>query len=393
MYFQCTLGAIFIVFILCVHCDNAGIKNEILEIYVPSAPQNLTANRVTSDEIHLSWAPPATYTKHLLDSTDKTPKSEPELTVIAKKETQADAPINESTDRTEPETLIKTERLKDGYTYNLYRNDKLKYNDDFSASDILTDSYRSKRELRSHRHRKRRQNNATDSTHEKSLEGIETHQAFVLPIEVVKKSFNQARVDITQIAYVLYYEEGVAIRNATSDVVFVAGVPTSADIRRRNVFRSDFAMDGYLNATRNLTLLNTSGVPTKVVGFRLKNLKPFTPYKIWVRAFYNFQLTGVKSQDLLERLGPQSESLYVLSDVKPPSAPIILNLTCDLLKGKLYLQWRQPQYYNNSLDQYVNVELWNLTRYEVKIYAVTLSVARPNTLINGSESPPKHSII
>lgn len=33
MYIHYTLGAIFIVFILCVHCDNADTNNEILEIY------------------------------------------------------------------------------------------------------------------------------------------------------------------------------------------------------------------------------------------------------------------------------------------------------------------------------------------------------------------------
>ncbi|XP_022116980.2 uncharacterized protein LOC110994580 isoform X1 [Pieris rapae] len=395
MYFQYTLGAIFIVFILCVHCDNAGINNEILEIYVPSAPQNLTANRVISDEIHLSWAPPSTYTVHILDSTvDRTTKHD-ELQVIPR--TQADAPIEEP----------KPEKLKD-YAYTLYNNDRLKYNDDFASDD-----YRNKRDIRSHRHRKRRQDNVT---HEK-IE-VETHQAFELPIEVVKKS-PPAKIDITQIAYVLYYEEGVAIRKGSSDSIFVAGVPTSDEIKRRNVFRSDLGMEDYLNATKNLTLLNTSGVPTKVVGFRLKNLKAFTPYKIWVRAFYNFQLTGVKSQDLLQRLGPQSTPLYVLSDVNPPSAPIILNLTCDLPNGILYLQWRQPLEYNNSLDLYVvtlrklpeqqprtrlklptnkddiettisvNVQLWNVTQYEVKIYAVTLSVARPDTFINGTESPPE----
>ncbi|CAG4981149.1 unnamed protein product [Colias eurytheme] len=389
----------------------------IVHTIFPSAPQNLTANRVISDEIHLSWAPPATYTVHILDtSTDRNERTthhQPDLQVIPK-DLQGDAPTTEQ--KQDTDALIKQERLKDDYAYNLYKNDKLKYNDEFSASDILTDEYRNKREIRSHRHRKRRQDNTTEiRSHEN---GMETHQAFELPIEVVKKSA-PAKIDITQIAYVLYYEEGVSIRKGASDSVVVMGVPSSDQVKRKNVFRSDLGMEDYLNATRNLTLLNTSGVPTKVVGFRLKNLKPFTPYKIWVRAFYNFQLTGVKSHDLIQRLGPQSEALYVLSDVKPPSAPIILNLTCDLPNGILYLQWRQPLEYNNSLDQYVvtlrkipeqqprtrltlptnkddiettisvKVELWNVTRYEVKIYAVTLSVARPNALINGSESPPE----
>ncbi|XP_045780086.1 uncharacterized protein LOC123877394 isoform X2 [Maniola jurtina] len=454
MYIHYTLGAIFIVFILCVHCDNGVTNNEILEIYVPSAPQNITANRVTTTEIHLLWAPPITYTIHRrsnpVDTTDRQtskPESEPNLTVIAKEETQADepkVPIDPIDDHLILDTPINQERPKDDYTYNLYRNDERKYNNQFSESDILyrtkrderswndrrkynyqfpdlNNLYRSKRDTRSHRHRKRRQDSVTEKINFGRNDGIETHQAFELPIEVVKKSMTvPLRKDITQIAYVLYYEEGVTMKKGGSDFLMVSGVQTSEQVKRKNVFRSDLGIQDYLNATKNLTLLNTSGAQSsKLVGFRLRNLKPFTPYKIWVRAFYNFPLEGVMSSDLLERLGPQGESLYVLTDVRPPSAPVILNLTCEQPSGILYLQWRQPREYDNSLDQYVvtlrkipeqqprtrltlpttkddiettisvKVELWNVTRYEVKIYAVTQSVATPNTLINGSESPPQ----
>ncbi|XP_046974011.1 uncharacterized protein LOC124540458 isoform X1 [Vanessa cardui] len=431
MYIHYTLGAIFIVFILCVHCDNAGNNNEIMEIYVPSAPQNLTADRVTADEIHLLWAPPATYTTIQLRKTidtnveKDTIKLEPDLTV-AKKETQADEPITDgiTDDRLIIDAPVKQDRLKDvEYSYNLYKNDKQKYNDEFSDSYILTDdSYRTKRDTRSRRHRKRRQDNVTESkiSLERDVDGTETHHAFEFPIRVDKKSVPVVPKKVAQIAYVLYYEEGYPIKKASSDLTKISEVPTSDEIKKRNVFKSDWGMQDSMNATKNLTLLNTSGVQQiKVVGFRLRSLKPFTPYKIWVRSFYNFPLDGVMSSDLIERLGPQSESLYVLTDVRPPSPPIILNLTCDQPNGILYLQWRQPLEYNNSLDQYVvtlrklpeqqprtrltlptvkddiettisvKVELWNVTSYEVKIYAVTLSVARPNTLINGSESPPK----
>ncbi|CAH2236745.1 jg16983 [Pararge aegeria aegeria] len=455
MYIHYTLGAIFIVFILCVHCDNAATNNEIVEIHVPSAPQNVTANRVTATEIHLLWAPPITYTTHVrsnptepIDKQTSKPGSEPNLTVIAKEQTQADEPkhpIYPIDDHLILDTPINQERPKDiDYTYNLYRNDERKYNNQFSESDILyrskreelsqhdrwrynnefskADNSRNKRDTRSHRHRKRRQDSVTEKIHfERSNDGVETHQAFELPIEVVKKSMSTPlKKDITQIAYVLYYEEGVSMKKGASDFLLISGVQTSEQVKRKNVFRSDLGIQDYLNATKNLTLLNTSGAQSsKLVGFRLRNLKPFTPYKIWVRAFYNFPLEGVMSSDLLQRLGPNSEALYVLTDVKPPSAPVILNLTCEQPNGVLYLQWHQPREYDNSLDQYVvtlrkipeeqprtrltlptnkddiettisvKVELWNVTRYEVKIYAVTLSVASPNTLINGSESPPQ----
>lgn len=49
----------------------------------------------------------------------------------------------------------------------------------------------------------------------------------------------------------------------------------SSDVKKKNVFRSDLGMDDYKGVTKNLTLLNTSGKVTKVVGFRLKNLSEY----------------------------------------------------------------------------------------------------------------------
>lgn len=149
------------------------------------------------------------------------------------------------------------------------------YSDQPKFDDLInSDNYRNKRELRSHRHRKRRQNNSTDTkSHlEKSAEDAETHQALDIPIEVVKKSYNPI-VPVknpTQIAYVLYYEQGVP-RSDTSTII---GVQSSADVKRKNVFSSDLGMEHHSRA-KNLTLLNTSGVLTKVVGFRLRNLSKY----------------------------------------------------------------------------------------------------------------------
>ncbi|KPJ16771.1 Tyrosine-protein phosphatase 99A [Papilio machaon] len=419
MYFQCIIGAIFTVFILCVHCDNAVNYNESMKIYVPSEPLNLTVINVTSEIIHLSWTPPSTFNiKLLTTASDDAPKPDPDqATERAKHETLADEPVNDVESHA---TLTDASTIPEKLDYSpfLYKNDKSKYNDEYASSDILFDkSYRSLRERRSHRHRKRRQDsNSTDPRLHLEKVPEDTHEEFQLPIEVVKKaSANIPHKDLTQIAYVLYYEQGVPRYNAAS----IAGVQKSTDVKRNNVFPSDLGMENYSKATRNITLLNKLGVLTKVVGFRLRNLKPFTPYKIWVKAFYKFSFSGVSSSDLLERLGPQSEPLYVLTDVRPPSAPIILNLTCDQPNGMLYLQWRQPLEYNNSLDQYVvtvrkvpeqqprttlrlptnktdidtainvPVELWNVSRYEVKIFAVTRSVAKPGALVNGLESPPE----
>lgn len=247
----------------------------VLNIYlfaVPSSPQNLTANKVTSDEIHLLWAPPATYTVQRQSNDDinidrQTLKPEPDLTVLAK-DTQADEAMNDDGKD------YKMEASKDSdYTYNFYKSDKQKYSEDF----LDNDNYRVKRDVRSHRHRKRRQENSTDTkiTMEKGMDGVETHQAFELPIEIVKKSMAlPSRKDITQIAFVLYYEEGVTIKKASTDSI-IATVQSSEEIKQRNVFRSDLGIQDNYNATKNLTLLNTSGVQTKVVGFRLRNLSEY----------------------------------------------------------------------------------------------------------------------
>ncbi|GBP00486.1 Tyrosine-protein phosphatase 99A [Eumeta japonica] len=434
------IGAIFGVFILCVDCDNADKYNEKKEeIYVPSAPQNLTANRVTSDEIHLSWAPPSKYFSrafpHSLSNIDSERqqeidnKSNPEMDKSSN-QNQADEPSLKSSKENvqvmDDSPLTMARLRKDILDFNKYesslewyKNDR-RYTDGYSLSNIMNDDtqvYRGRRELRyAHRHRKRRQGNTTNDSGEREIsaripsdemDGVEeTHYAYEMPIKVEKKSLPPSvqPKDSSQVAYVLYYQIGVPRTKSNT----IRGIPTSEDIKNDNIFSS--------SESKNLTLLNTAGILTKIVGFRLKYLKHLTPYKIWVRAFYNFSLEGVSSSDLLERLGPPSEALYVLTDVRPPSPPIILNLTCDQRQGILYLQWRQPMTYDNSLDLYVvtlrklpeiqpwtrltlptfsndietaisvNLELRNDSQYEVKIYAVTGSVTRPNTSINGTES-------
>ncbi|XP_037301718.1 uncharacterized protein LOC119188557 [Manduca sexta] len=390
MYIHYMVGAIFTIFILCVHCDNAANDNEIKEILVPSAPRNLIAYNVTSEEVNLAWIPPSTFTRSKLPIISK------DVEETTKTEPQGDEP-NDVVPTTD--TLI-PEKPKDlGFSYNLYKNEDIK-NYEYSSS-ILLDPPRSRRDVWSRRHRKRRQDNGTNGVHLEYYEHLEIFNESTFPIEVVKKWTTQTHKETTQMAYVLYYEQGVPRYDAN-----VSGVQTPEDVLKKNIFPSNLGIRDNLKPTMNLTLWNKAGKVTKVVGFRLKNLKPFTPYKIWVRAFYYFPLENVTSSDLLAHLGPESEPLYVLTDVRPPSAPIILNLTCDQPKRTLYLQWRQPLEYNNSIDQYVvtlrkipeqqprtrltlptnkndiettisvEVELWNVTRYEVKIYAVTQSVTR-----------------
>lgn len=205
-------------------------------------------------------------------------KLDPDITVIPNKGTQADEPITEVI--RDDSLIIDTTVKQDGlYSYNSYnKNDKQKYSDKFSDSYILTDdSYRTKRDTRFRRHRKRRQDNVTESkiSLERDVDGMDLHHAFEHPIRVDKKSLPVVPKKVAQIAYVLYYEEGFPLNNQGHSRK-ASQVPTSAEIKESNVFQSDLGMQDNTNPTKNLTLLNTSGVQQiKVVGFRLRSLSMY----------------------------------------------------------------------------------------------------------------------
>lgn len=239
---------------------------------VPSAPQILTAKNITSNEIHLLWSPPLTFTLRTVPNPITPAVNLPNESNIpdGEKKPQSDEPANDVVPLS-PDSIT-PEGLKDS-SYNWYKNDKQKYSDEYSNLDLLSDSYRVGRDLSFKKHRKRRHDGA-DETKDLNLENfefVETHQAFEYPVSVVKKSSPVVKQhkDATQLAYVLYYEQGVP----RYDLNTVNGVQTSADVKKRNVFPSDLGMEEYSRATKNLTLLNTSGKVTKVVFFRLKNLR------------------------------------------------------------------------------------------------------------------------
>lgn len=154
--------------------------------------------------------------------------------------------------------LITPEILKETH---YYRNDK-RHDNEFSLSGILMD--KSKRDLRT-RHRKRRQDNATESDNAEKV--VEHWQLKHRNDNMMKKSMTQK--NSTAIAYVLYYEQG----SLRKDVVNISGVQKVEDVRR-NAFQSDLGMPQ--TTVKNLTLYNTSGKMTKVVGFWLKDLSTYS---------------------------------------------------------------------------------------------------------------------
>lgn len=75
--------------------------------------------------------------------------------------------------------------------------------------------------------------------------------------------------------------------------------------------------------------------------FRFINiLVPYTEYKIYVQA-YTWKNNGVNSDTIIQR-----------TDIVAPSAPEIVNLACHA-DDKVYLRWKKPTEYYNSIDLYV----------------------------------------
>lgn len=68
--------------------------------------------------------------------------------------------------------------------------------------------------------------------------------------------------------------------------------------------------------------------------------EPYSEYKILVSAF------------TLNNEGNQSDPVIQRTDISGPSPPIIVNLTCSSYDA-LYLRWKRPLEYYNSIDFYI----------------------------------------
>ncbi|GFX11832.1 protein sidekick-1 [Trichonephila clavipes] len=89
----------------------------------------------------------------------------------------------------------------------------------------------------------------------------------------------------------------------------------------------------------NITEMRKAYNPQPVMDYVLQNLKPFSHYKVWVNAF------------TWKHEGETSKILEFHTDVQGPSAPYIVNLTCQSLDS-LYVQWERPQVFFNRIDYY-----------------------------------------
>lgn len=74
--------------------------------------------------------------------------------------------------------------------------------------------------------------------------------------------------------------------------------------------------------------------------FFFKPTEPYSEYKITVKAF------------TWKNEGEASDAVTQRTDISGPSAPIVVNLTCQNLDA-LYLRWKRPLEYYNSIDFYI----------------------------------------
>ncbi|XP_076362408.1 putative receptor-type tyrosine-protein phosphatase mosPTP-1 isoform X1 [Tachypleus tridentatus] len=154
------------------------------------------------------------------------------------------------------------------------------------------------------------------------------------------------------------------------------------------------------NEIRNKTVYN----PQTSMKYAVSNLIPYTKYSFWVEAFTS------KNQ------GEPTEKLEVWTDVKGPSAPNIVNLTCHSI-DTIYVQWERPQIFHKSVDHYYvyyrSEKSWDFTRidvnatdqeklisnlttntmYEVKICGVTRSIIEQQKLYQGQFSESRKVLL
>jgi len=172
-----------------------------------------------------------------------------------------------------------------------------------------------------------------------------------------------------------------------------------------------------LNLVSNMTDVKKVINPSRSMEFTASHLKPFTPYKIWVRAF------------TWREEGESSRIIEVRTDVQGPSAPKIVNVTCVNLDS-LYLQWERPTTYYNQIDYYFvyyrpeeswifeevmmdvgngnggrvgdyregnhEITIGNLTAgtlYEVKVQGASRSIVESSRLVRGEFSPARKVVL
>ncbi|XP_046912035.2 protein tyrosine phosphatase 99A isoform X4 [Dermatophagoides farinae] len=169
------------------------------------------------------------------------------------------------------------------------------------------------------------------------------------------------------------------------------------------------------NMAANLTEVKrfqTSDLSQHLMEYTIHNLKPFTQYKVWTKAYTE------RSE------GEASRTIEFRTDVSGPSAPYISNLTCEG-DDALIVQWTRPERFYHKIDYYfvyyrsehdsddnfdeipINIpgfdtsfehytKITNLTKgtlYEVKVQGATRSLKESSKLYRGDFSESRKVIL
>jgi len=94
----------------------------------------------------------------------------------------------------------------------------------------------------------------------------------------------------------------------------------------------------YHDENANKTEMRETIKTSPSVEYEINNLKSNTPYRIWIKAF------NIKNP------GNDSEVLHVQTDIDPPAAPYIMNLTCN--SSEIIVQWQQPRGNYDRIDMF-----------------------------------------
>ncbi|ODN00699.1 Tyrosine-protein phosphatase 99A [Orchesella cincta] len=88
---------------------------------------------------------------------------------------------------------------------------------------------------------------------------------------------------------------------------------------------------------RNFTEVETVKQPLEHMKFALSGLEAYTEYKVWVKPF------------TWKNEGESSDAIVVKTDVRGPSPPRIVNVSC-LAEDALFIAWQRPTKFYNSID-------------------------------------------
>ncbi|XP_054161930.1 tyrosine-protein phosphatase 99A-like isoform X2 [Oppia nitens] len=244
-----------------------------------------------------------------------------------------------------------------------------------------------------------------------TIRGLEPFTDYMISVQIFNPAGDGPATAVTAIT-----DEGIS--SPPRNVTLVRVTNTEARLQWLEPKHPNGRLQGYriyvLNIVANLTEVKKVVNPQQyTIDFTITNLKPFTQYKVWIKAY------SQKTE------GESSKAVEYRTDVTGPSAPQIVNLTCETTSDALHVFWERPSVYYNSIDYFfiyyrsehnsdnefeevavpgggANTRyehyafITNLTKgtlYEVKVQGATRSITEHTKLYRGEFSEPRKVIL